>query len=202
MGIVYFPPCHFPYANDFNRCDTICQAIQQLPNIAFFPNILHSLKLMSDFLNSKPESWKDGARYLATDFVAPGKARLKIYLGYPGESLDEIWDYYTLGGRIPAIKEDKALFHDMITLTGTGADNGRKNPNLGFTDYRRKRTCIYFSLSPDNPAPAPKLGITRGLDNGQILTRASRTGSGMFRKPLNPDLSVMDFTLGVADKRI
>ena len=176
MGKVYFPPCHFAAANGLNRWDAIYQAIHQLPDVASFPNVLKSLNIIGDYLATKPDSWKDGARYLATDFVAPGKARLKIYLRYPGESLDEIWDYYTLGGRIPAMEEDKAMFHDLITLTGTGAEDGGKNPHLGFTNFRRKMTCIYFSLSPDNLTPAPKLGIfpanyapndgaiTRGLD--------------------------------------
>lgn len=159
MGKAYFPPCHFAAANGLSRWDVICQAIQQLPDVASFPNVLQSLNIMSDYLATKPESWKDGARYLATDFVAPGKARLKIYLRYPSESLDEIWDYYTLGGRIPAMKEDGAMFRDLIALTGPGADNGGKNPQMGFTDYRRKRTCMYFSLSPDNVTPAPKLGV-------------------------------------------
>lgn len=176
MGKVYFPPCHFAAANGLNRWDAIYQAIHQLPDVASFPSVLKSLNIIGDYLATKPDSWKDGARYLATDFVAPGKARLKIYLRYPGESLDEIWDYYTLGGRIPAMEEDKAMFHDLITLTGTGAEDGGKNPHLGFTNFRRKMTCIYFSLSPDNLTPAPKLGIfpanyapndgaiTRGLD--------------------------------------
>lgn len=159
MGKVYFPPCHFAAANGLNRWDAICQAIHQLPNVASFPNVLKSLSIMGDYLATKPDGWKDGARYLATDFVAPGKARLKIYLRYPGESLDEIWDYYTLGGRIPAMKEDKAMFHDLITLTSPDAEDGGKNHHLGFTDFRRKMTCIYFSLSPDNPTPAPKIGI-------------------------------------------
>lgn len=159
MGKVYFPPCHFAAANGLNRWDAIYQAIHQLPDVTSFPNVLKSLNIIGDYLATKPDSWKDGARYLATDFVAPGKARLKIYLRYPGESLDEIWDYYTLGGRIPAMEEDKAMFHDLITLTGTGAEDGGKNPHLGFTNFRRKMTCIYFSLAPDNLTPAPKLGI-------------------------------------------
>ena len=159
MGKVYFPPHHFAAANGLNRWDAICQAIHQLPNVASFPNVLKSLNIMSDYIATKPHSWKDGASCLATDFVVPGKARLKIYLRYPGESLDEIWDYYTLGGRIPAMREDKAMFHDLITLTAHSIEDSGQNPPLGFTEFRRKMTNIYFSISPKNPTPAPKLGI-------------------------------------------
>lgn len=159
MGKVYFPPCHYAAANGLNRWDAICRAVHQLPDVASFPNVLKSLNIIGDYLATKPESWKDGARYLATDFVAPGKARLKIYLRYAGESLDEMWDYYTLGGRIPAMEENKAMFHDLITLTGPAAEDGGTDRRVGFTNFRRKMTCIYFSLSPGQPTPAPKLGI-------------------------------------------
>jgi DMATS type aromatic prenyltransferase len=159
MGKVYFPPCHFAAAKGLNRWDAIYQAVQQLPDVASFPSVLNSLNIIGDYLASKPDNWKDGARYLATDFVAPGEARLKIYLRYPGESFDEIWDYYTLGGRIPALDDDKALFRDLIALTGPGSEHGGTNPDLDYTHFRRKMTCIYFSLSPDNPTPAPKIGI-------------------------------------------
>ena len=74
MGKVYFPPCHFAAANDLNRWDAIYQAIQQLPNVASLPTVLQSLKLIGDYLDSKPAKWKDGARYLATDFRSARKS--------------------------------------------------------------------------------------------------------------------------------
>ncbi|KAI0971262.1 aromatic prenyltransferase [Xylaria arbuscula] len=164
MGKVYFPPCHYAAAESITRWDAVYRAIHQLPDIKSFPNILKSLDSIKDYLETKPASWKDGARYLATDLVAPGQARLKIYLRYPGESFDEIWDYYTLGGRIPALEADKTLLRDLIELTGPGstgtAGNGdRTNGHLDYTNFRRKMTCVYFSLSPNNPTPAPKIGI-------------------------------------------
>ena len=159
MGKAYFSPHHFAATNSLNRWEAICQAIHQLPDVTSFPNVLKSLNIIGDYLATKPNGWKGGASCLATDFVAPGKARLKIYLRYSGESLDEMWDYYTLGGRIPAMEEDKAMFRDLIMLTGFGAEDDGKNSHSGFTNFRRKMSCIYFSLSPDNPTPASKLGI-------------------------------------------
>lgn len=193
MGKVYFPPCHFAAANDLNRWDAIYQAIQQLPNVASFPNVLQSLDIIGDYLDSKPANWKDGARYLATDFIAPGKARLKIYLRYPGESFDEIWDYYTLGGRIPALDSDKALFRDLIALTGPGSEHGGINPDLDYTNFRRKMTCIYFSLSPDNPTPAPKIGIfpSNFAPNDGVIARGLDTWLQKYNWPV-PSKSIED----------
>ncbi|KAI1161005.1 aromatic prenyltransferase [Nemania serpens] len=161
MGKVYFPPCHYAAAQGVTRWDAVYSAIHKLPDIQSYPNVLRSLNSIMTYLDTKPASWKDGARYLATDLVAPGQARLKIYMRYPGESFDEIWDYYTLGGQIPAMDADKKLFRDLIELTGAGTTgNGNyTNGHLHYTDFRRKMTCIYFSLSPDNPTPAPKIGI-------------------------------------------
>lgn len=162
MGKVYFPPCHLAAAKGLSRWDAIYQSIQQLPDVSSFPRVLKSLDMIGEYLASKPAQWKDGARYLATDFVVPEKARLKIYLRYPGESFDEIWDYYTLGGRIPTMDGDKAMFRDLIALTGQGSDGVNTSSSVShsdFTDFRRKKTCIYFSLSPDNETPASKIGI-------------------------------------------
>ena len=163
MGKVYFPPCHTAAAKEQTRWDTVCQAIQQLPDIGTkYPNILKSLDMIGEYLATKPDRWKDGARYLATDFVSPGKSRLKIYMRYPGNSFDEIWDYFTLGGRIPAPEEDKAMFQDLAALTGPGSEDSDAytvNSDLDYTNFRRKMTCIYFSLSAKNPTPAPKIGI-------------------------------------------
>ncbi|KAG6066696.1 hypothetical protein E4U32_005494 [Claviceps aff. humidiphila group G2b] len=165
MAKVYFPPCHTAAARGQTRWHTICDAIHQLPDIsAKYPILLESLKMIDDYLATKPDSWKEGARYLATDFVSPEKSRLKIYLRYPGNSFDEIWDFFTLGGRIPAPEHNKVMFQDLMALTGPSdeAGNGRShtvNPDLDYTNFRRKMTCIYFSLSNKNRTPGPKIGI-------------------------------------------
>ncbi|KAF3916554.1 hypothetical protein ABW20_dc0102474 [Dactylellina cionopaga] len=193
MGKVYFPPCHYAAAKGLNRWDAIYQAVQQLPDVTSFPSVLKSLDIISEYLASKPDNWKDGARYLATDFVAPGKARLKIYLRYPGESFDEIWDYYTLGGRIPAMDSDKALFRDLIALTGPGVEHGGTNSDLDYTNFRRKMTCIYFSLSPDNPTPAPKIGIypANFAANDGIIARGLDSWLQKYNWPV-PSKSIED----------
>lgn len=193
MGKVYFPPCHYAAANSVTRWDAIYRAIHQLPDVETHSNVLKSLDLIGDYLASKPASWKDGARYLATDFVAPGKARLKIYMRYPGESFDEIWDYYTLGGRIPAHEEDKAMFQDLIALTGPGTEFGPTNGNLDYTNFRRKMTVIYFSLSPNNVTPAPKIGIYPAnlAPNDQVIARGLDAWLRKYNWPL-PSRSIED----------
>ncbi|KAG6010753.1 hypothetical protein E4U21_004141 [Claviceps maximensis] len=163
MGKVYFPPCHTAAAKGQTRWKTICEAIHQLPGVSSdYPVLLDSLQMIDDYLATKPDSWQDGARYLATDFVSPDKSRLKVYLRYPGNSFDEIWDFFTLGGRIPAPEQDKAMFQDLMALTGPGSEESSSNtvnPDLDYTNFRRKMTCIYFSLSAKNRTPAPKIGI-------------------------------------------
>ncbi|KAG5929191.1 hypothetical protein E4U53_002512, partial [Claviceps sorghi] len=172
MAKVYFPPCHTAAAKGQTRWKTICQAIHQLPDIsAKYPVLLDSLRMIDDYLATKPDSWQEGARYLATDFVSPDKSRLKVYLRYPGNSFDEVWDFFTLGGRIPAPEGDKAMLRDLMALTGPGSEatdanssggsssNYTVNSDLDYTNFRRKMTCIYFSLSAKNRTPASKLGI-------------------------------------------
>jgi DMATS type aromatic prenyltransferase len=120
--------------------------------------------LIEDYLSNKPKDWENGTRYLATDFVTLDKARLKIYMRYPGQSFDEIWDYYTLGGRIPNVEDDKEKFRDLMNLvsgTSYDAETGKQSQTDQplYTSANRKLTTIYFSLSAENPCPAPKLCI-------------------------------------------
>ena len=164
LAKVYFPPCFTAAAKGITRWQAVRSAIRQLPDIHSHPNILRSLALIEDYLSDKPKDWENGTRYLATDFVSSGKARLKIYMRYPGQSFDEIWDYYTLGGRIPDLEDDKEKVRDLINLTsGTGydAETGKQSQTdqPPYTSVGRKLTAIYFSLSAENPCPAPKICI-------------------------------------------
>lgn len=164
MAKVYFPPCFTAVAKAITRWQAVRTAIRELPDINSYPNILNALGMLEDYLSTKPSEFENGPRYLATDFVAPGKARLKIYMRLPGESLDEIWDYYSLGGRIKELEEDKEKFKDLLELTSGAAYDAKtgkqtSNDHRHYTSVRRKMTAIYFSLSPDSPFPAPKMCI-------------------------------------------
>lgn len=178
MAKAYFPPCFTAAAKGITRWQAVRLAIRQLPEVNLHPNILRSLGLIEDYLSDKPKDWENGSRYLATDFVAPGKARLKIYMRYPGHSFDEIWDYYTLGGRIPGLKDDKEKFRDLMNLvSGTSYDaetekQSQKDQPL-YTTVSRKLTAMYFSLSADNPCPAPKLCIypANFAPNDEVIAR-------------------------------
>ncbi|KAE8373925.1 aromatic prenyltransferase [Aspergillus bertholletiae] len=159
MAKVYFPPCFTAVAEGITRWEAVRRGVYQLPNIESHPNILRSLDLIQQYLNTKPKEYENGPRYLATDFITTDKARLKIYMRHPAESFEDIWDYYTLGGRIPGVDEDKEKFRELMSLTSynpdpTPAQDGDK-PH--YTAVQRKMTAIYFSLSTDNPTPAPKI---------------------------------------------
>ncbi|KAF2202639.1 aromatic prenyltransferase [Delitschia confertaspora ATCC 74209] len=159
MGKMYFSPCFTAACKDITRWETVRLAIHQLPNISTYPNILQSLSLIQEYLKDKPKEYEDGTRYLATDFVHPDKARLKIYMRYPGTNFENIWDYYTLGGRIPGLDEDKEKFRDLMNLVSGIDEVGKLNEpdHTPYTAARNKATAIYFSLSSENPYPAPKI---------------------------------------------
>jgi DMATS type aromatic prenyltransferase len=163
MAKVYFPPCFVAAAQKITRWQAVRSAIHQLPDVNSYPNILRSLAVIESYLSTKPAELENGPRYLATDFIEPGKARLKIYMRYPGHSFEEIWNYYTLGGRIPGLEEDKEKFRDLMNfVSGTDYDatSGKQGQvNGAYTLADVKKTAIYFSLSADNPVPAPKICI-------------------------------------------
>ena len=157
LAKVYFPPCFTAAAKNITRWEAVRSGVRQLPDINAHPNILRSLGMIEDYLSTKPKEFEDGPRYLATDFVAPGKARLKIYMRYPGSAFEEIWDYYTLGGRISGLDEDKEKFRDLVNLiSGPGYEKSRTD-HPHYTRVRGKATALYFSLSTGNPCPAPKI---------------------------------------------
>jgi DMATS type aromatic prenyltransferase len=177
MGKVYFPPSYVAAAKGITNWQAVRLAVQQLPDIDSHPNILRSLNMINDYLSDKPEAWEMGTRYLATDLVAPGKARLKVYMRCFGTSFDEIWDYYTLGGRIPDLDDDKQKFRDLMDLvSGTTYAEIRNKSQMElprFTSATQKLTAIYFSLSAENPYPAPKLCVypSNFAPNDEVIAR-------------------------------
>ena len=185
MGKVYFPPCYVAADKGITRWQGVRQALQQLPGVEQYPNIMKSTNIINDFLSDKPQAWQMGTRYLATDLVHPSKARFKVYMRCFGTTFDEIWDYYSLGGRIPDLDDDKQKFRDLMDMvSGTTYAATRKQDEMQmgkFTSATGKLTAIYFAISAENPYPAPKLCvypsnfapndgvIARGLD--QWLTK-------------------------------
>ena len=163
MGKVYFPPCYVAADKGITRWQAVRSAIKQLPGVESYPNILKSTEMINDFLSDKPEAWQMGTRYLATDLVVPAKARFKVYMRCFGTTFEEIWDYYTLGGRIPNLDEDKEKFRelmDMVSGTTYAATRSQSEMDLGkFTSATGKLTAIYFAISPENPYPGPKLCV-------------------------------------------
>ena len=165
------------------RWEAIRRSILQLPEVNSFPNIINSLKMIDDYLSDQPEELKlkDGVRYLATDFLVPAKTRLKVYMRYPVNSFDGIWDFYTLGGRIKGLEEDKEKFRDLMEMMSDGTGNDIATDQVQMVNGtsaslakpREKTTTIYFSLSAENPGPAPKIGFFPGntAKNDQIIAK-------------------------------
>lgn len=162
MAKSYFPPCFVAADKDFGRFQALSLGIRQMPDIGYYPNILLALKAIEDFVIDNPQ-YENCGRGMATDFVKAGTARLKVYMRYWGNSFDEMWDYYTLGGRIPDLEDDKEKLRDIINLA-RGCDYPADKVKEESPDDRRRRklfgekpTSMYFSLSPDKPYPIPKL---------------------------------------------
>ena len=83
---------------------------------------------------------------------------------YPGRSFDRIWDFYTLGGRIPGLEEDKEKFRDLMSLMNDSNDAAEAQEQThadesSLANVRVKTNTIYFSISAENPGPAPKIGF-------------------------------------------
>ncbi|WQF88042.1 Putative aromatic prenyltransferase [Colletotrichum destructivum] len=160
----YFPPCFVTEDRGFTRFRSLALGVRQLPDIGSHPNILLGLKMIEDFVADNPQ-YEGCGRGLSTDFVPAGQARLKVYLRYWGDSFDEIWDYYTLGGRIPIadLEDDKEKLRDLIQLSrGSEYPADKTRPETEAEKKRRaifgtKPTSLYFSLTPEKPYPIPKL---------------------------------------------
>ncbi|KAI0380363.1 aromatic prenyltransferase [Hypomontagnella monticulosa] len=117
-----------------------------------------------EYLASKPKDWENGARFLATDLVSPEKARLKLYLRCPDSNFDTIWDYFTLGGRIPGLNNFYDQYREFVThLERVGGDTRELTlqavDKKVETGNRRKLTTMYFSLDSKYPYPAPKIAF-------------------------------------------
>ena len=182
MAKVYFPPCFAAAERGITRWDAVRSAIRQLPQIESYPNILASFKVIEDYLSTKSKAFEDGVRYLATDFLAPGKTRLKMYMRIPGRSFEDVWDFYTLGGRIPGLEEDKEKFRDLMNFmkdTDIATETQEKPQSNGpsLEKARVKTTTIYFSLSAENPGPAPKIGFfpANSAKNDEVIARGLDT---------------------------
>ncbi|OTA83738.1 hypothetical protein M434DRAFT_400630 [Hypoxylon sp. CO27-5] len=177
MAKSYFPPCFVAAAKGFTRWQALSLGIRQIPDIGEYPNILLALKLIEDYVAAKPEL-AVAARGLSTDFVKAGKARLKIYMRYLGDNFDDLWDYYTLGGRIPDLESNKEMFRDLMKLSSDSTYVGQTG-ELTQADQRRrallktKPTAVYFSLSPDKPYPIPKVYFypARAAPNDLVIAR-------------------------------
>ncbi|KUJ21270.1 aromatic prenyltransferase [Mollisia scopiformis] len=161
MGKAYFLPCFAAAAENKTRFRVVCTAIRELPGISSPPNIISSLQLLEEYLASKPEDWENGTRYLATDFISPAKARLKIYIRCPSMQFSDMWDFFTLSGRILCMEDARNRYLEFVNLLGgsTAVDEAEDPRQRIETANRRKLTTLYFSLTDQYPFPAPKIAF-------------------------------------------
>lgn len=178
VGKVYFLPCFAAAAEKTDRFTAISRAIRALPDIHTHPNILSALACIEAYLATKPKDWGDGARYLATDLVAPDRSRLKLYMRCPSTHFDDVWDFFTLGGRIPGLEEDREKYRDFIDLLGgrpssAGSVPGGNGDATMETANLRKLTTMYFSLDDRYPFPAPKIAFyaRNFADNDAVVAK-------------------------------
>ena len=163
LAKIYYLPGFLAAHANLTKWQACVQALQTLPSISNYPNILQSAACITDYFSDKPEAWQQGVRWLATDLAAPDQARFKMYMRVFGSTFDEIWDFYTLGGRIPNLDDDREKFRDLMDMvSGTTYADARSKEEIGIDRYNsntQKLTTIYFNLSAANPTPAPKLCI-------------------------------------------
>lgn len=207
VGKVYFLPCFAAAAEKTDRFTVICRAIHALPGIDTHPNILSALASIEAYLASKPKDWANGARYLASDFVIPEKSRLKIYLRCPSTHFDDVWDYFTLGGRISGLEEDKEKYRDFINLLGGSCSSSfgpNVNRNVITTANRHKLTTLYFSLDDRYPIPAPKIAFCARnfADNDAVVAKGLDAWLTKYGwKDENDPASVLDLAARVFTHR-
>ncbi|KAJ7346400.1 aromatic prenyltransferase [Mycena albidolilacea] len=181
LAKVYFLPCFIAAARGITRWRAAKLAFSSLPGFESgnMPRLQAALALVDVFLTEKGVEWEDEVRCIATDFVKPEKARLKIYFRCPaGASVQEVRDACTLGGRIAGMDgEDRAHLEGLIASIAGKAD-ARDAGEVGMQTpqeaWHAKRTMVYMSLSDEHPVSASKVLVwARGLapTDGAIARR-------------------------------
>lgn len=163
------------------RWQLIRQSTLELPNLDQVPGIVSGLRAVDDFLSNYPPEVGNLISIVATDLVEPKKARIKFYCKVPAGStstgFEEIFNWLTLGGRITALRNDKALLQNLFDLvhgvdsrSGGGGSPSGEAVNLDRYIHRTEMAktgaapqvapcSVYFSLAGDNPEPTAKLII-------------------------------------------
>lgn len=178
---VYFVAVWKAREKNITRWQLIRQSILKLPNLDQAPGIVSGLRSVDDFLSDYPPEVGNLISIVATDLVEPKKARIKFYCKVPAGStsadFEEIFKWLTLGGRITALRNDKALIQNLFDLvhgidsrSGGGDSPSDETVNLDRYIHRTELAktgaapqvapcSVYFSLAGDNPEPIAKLII-------------------------------------------
>ncbi|KAI3400763.1 hypothetical protein diail_1972 [Diaporthe ilicicola] len=173
---------------NMTRWELIRQSILDLPNLQKeAPGIVSGLRMVDDFLSGYPLDVENLISIVATDLVGPTKARVKFYCKVPAGAASadfaEVFEWLTLGGRITALKNDKALIQRLFDLvhgvdsrstagdddnptTRAAADLNRyiHRTELAKTGAAQPQVApcsVYFSLA-GNSAPEPTAKLILG----------------------------------------
>lgn len=166
------------------RWQLIRRSILDLPNIhQDAPGIVSGLKAVDDFLAGYPPEVGNLISIVATDLVEPKKARVKFYCKVPAGATSadfaEVFEWLTLGGRMTALNNDRALLQNLFDLVhgvdsrNASCDNNQTHNHhpVHLDQYIHRtelaKTCVappqvapcsvYFSLAGDSPEPTAKL---------------------------------------------
>jgi DMATS type aromatic prenyltransferase len=166
----YFLPCSKATATNQTRWAMCRQAILQLQDLP--ANLLASLEVLEEYVQSRPVEFQNGARFVATDLIGREKARIKIYLRAEGCSFAEVWELFTLGGRLTYLDDSSADIEALFNaVTTSGLSNGTAPSRSSNREVYRKMPILYFAFSAQDKLPVPKIYVPcalYGMKDGQV----------------------------------
>ncbi|KAF9887237.1 hypothetical protein FE257_010365 [Aspergillus nanangensis] len=129
--------------------------------LATVPNAKLNLALLEQYMGSSKHSFQPEKTYLSFDCKSPSESRVKIYTAMDMTSLEEVYDLWSLGGRLSGPDIEKGF--EIVTKMWTGI---YPKPLAG--GERRTSLTVNFNweLSPKDGSVAPKAYflVDRDLD--------------------------------------
>ncbi|KAE8165933.1 tryptophan dimethylallyltransferase-domain-containing protein [Aspergillus tamarii] len=143
--------------------------IESIKSFSFWQEspLTFGLSKIDDFIAETKHCLLDPKSFLAIDSKEPGQSRVKIYAGTNVTTLTEVYDFWTLGGRLQNEDVEKGF---AIVQKIWKAIFSMPLPN------RMAREYLTFTwnweLSPTNPKPAPKAYFLISEDHDKLVTEA------------------------------
>ena len=143
--------------------------IESIKSFSFWQEspLTFGLSKIDDFIAETKHCLLDPKSFLAIDSKEPGQSRVKIYAGANVTTLTEVYDFWTLGGRLQNEDVEKgfAIVQKIWkAIFSMPLPNGMAREYLTFT--------WNWELSPTNPEPAPKAYFLISEDHDKLVTEA------------------------------